>query len=492
MSTAAPLRILIAALGGDGGGVLAAWISQAAVAAGLPVSRTSIPGLAQRTGATSYYLELLDRARPRATPQPVLSLYPAPGCVDVLVATEFVEAGRMMLAGYVTANCTHLVASTHRTWTITERGHPGDGRFPADPLHAAASRLTRSLTLLDAQGIARRAGCAANAVLLGAVAACRLLPLETEHFKAAIQAEGKAADANLRGFTAGFSAASATSTARDATRRIPIVERFEPQRPPPAVKELGLDDLIAIGIDRATDYQNAAYAELYRQRIARVADTNPAGPPDWLTETARQLALLMTPEDAARVAQLKVRSGRLSRLRESAGAAAGDIVRVTEYLKPGRDEIAALLPASLGRMIRSRPGRSPAAGGRGLALKIRTSTVSGYLLLRILAAMRRIRPWTEPRRATDQLVDRWLFLVAACARRDPALAFEVARSAELVKGYGDTRMRGERGLLSILDSLADETRIESMRAADVSRLRRAALADEDGRTLDAALTEVTP
>ena len=49
-----PLTILIAALGGEGGGVLTDWIVAAAASQNFPVQSTSIPGVAQRTGATTY------------------------------------------------------------------------------------------------------------------------------------------------------------------------------------------------------------------------------------------------------------------------------------------------------------------------------------------------------------------------------------------------------------------------------------------------------
>jgi indolepyruvate ferredoxin oxidoreductase beta subunit len=54
-----PITILIAALGGEGGGVLTNWIVAAATDLGFPVQSTSIPGVAQRTGATTYYIEIL-------------------------------------------------------------------------------------------------------------------------------------------------------------------------------------------------------------------------------------------------------------------------------------------------------------------------------------------------------------------------------------------------------------------------------------------------
>ena len=56
---ARPLTMLIAALGGEGGGVLTDWIVAAAAQLGFPVQSTSIPGVAQRTGATTYYIEIV-------------------------------------------------------------------------------------------------------------------------------------------------------------------------------------------------------------------------------------------------------------------------------------------------------------------------------------------------------------------------------------------------------------------------------------------------
>jgi indolepyruvate ferredoxin oxidoreductase beta subunit len=72
---------LIAALGGEGGGVLAGWIANAAVASGHVDQPTSIPGVAQRTGATTYYIEILPHAGNGAA-RPVLALSPSPGEVD--------------------------------------------------------------------------------------------------------------------------------------------------------------------------------------------------------------------------------------------------------------------------------------------------------------------------------------------------------------------------------------------------------------------------
>jgi indolepyruvate ferredoxin oxidoreductase, beta subunit len=81
------LTVLVPAVGGQGGGVLSEWIIEAAALDGYRVHGTSIPGVAQRTGSTTYYVELsTDRGD---ADDPAFSLYPVPGALDVLVAPEF-------------------------------------------------------------------------------------------------------------------------------------------------------------------------------------------------------------------------------------------------------------------------------------------------------------------------------------------------------------------------------------------------------------------
>ena len=61
-----PITIAIVALGGEGGGVLADWIVDLAEHGGYLAQATSVPGVAQRTGATIYYVELFAKAAARA------------------------------------------------------------------------------------------------------------------------------------------------------------------------------------------------------------------------------------------------------------------------------------------------------------------------------------------------------------------------------------------------------------------------------------------
>src|SRR5213595_3302217 len=121
-TTAQPIKIAILAMGGEGGGVLADWIVDLGEHNGYIGQTTSVPGVAQRTGATIYYVEMypLEQAR-RDGGHPVLAMMPLPGDVDVVLASELMEAGRAVQRGLVTPDRTTLIASTHRVYSITEK-----------------------------------------------------------------------------------------------------------------------------------------------------------------------------------------------------------------------------------------------------------------------------------------------------------------------------------------------------------------------------------
>ena len=117
-----PITIAVVALGGEGGGVLADWIVDLAQHGGYLAQTTSVPGVAQRTGATVYYVELFPQAAAKtASREPVLALMPMPGDVDVVLASELMEAARAVERGFVTPEKTLLIASTHRIYAMTEK-----------------------------------------------------------------------------------------------------------------------------------------------------------------------------------------------------------------------------------------------------------------------------------------------------------------------------------------------------------------------------------
>jgi len=497
-----PISILVAALGGEGGGVLTDWIVAAAASQGFPVQSTSIPGVAQRTGATTYYIEMVPAALPTAVAaggrRPILALAPGIGDVDLLVASELLEAGRAVAGGYVTPDRTAAIASTSRSYLVVEKMAMSDGRYDRGQLIAALEKNSREALLLDLEAIARGAGAMVNAVMLGAIAGAQALPIPTEAFEAAIHADGKAVDANLRGFRAGYDAATAGS-------RLPA-EPEKRQRAPSGTTTDMESDIVGMapaaqavlteGVRRLTEYQDRAYARLYLDRLMpiREADAQAGAGGRLLAATARQLALRMSYEDVIRVAQAKIDPARFARIMREHGVTPKQIFTVTEFLKPGVDELCSILPTWLAGGVLSVALRFPAFGRAHYGMTVNSRSVSGYLRFVLLASLGPFRRSTYRFRQEQDAIEAWLRLIVEAAAHSGEFAVEIAECAGLIKGYGDTHRRGSANYNAIAASVIASALAGALpagRAADaVASARAAALLDPDGEALAKCLAEL--
>ena len=465
------LTILVAALGGEGGGVMADWLIDAAASCDFPTQSTSIPGVAQRTGATTYYLEIYPVPRAQlGGREPVMSLTPSPGNVDVMVSSELVEAGRAMQNGFVSPARTTFIASTHRIYATAEKMQMGDGRFDSQRVIDAANALAKNAVLFDMRALAQQHGTVINAVLFGAMAGSGALPMTREACEAAIRRGGRGAEASLRGFAAGFDLAAGAGIAT-APAAVPAA---------PAAT-----DLVEIGRARLVDYQGEAYAATYLTRLKTLAAVHA----ELRDEVARQLALWMSYEDVIRVADLKTRASRFERVRREVGAKPGEPVVVIDYLKPGLEEFAALLPPALGRRVQAWAARTGRLDAWNVGLHIKTSGAFGFLFVRALAWLKPWRPMSFRFAEEQALIERWLDRVREAADRDLALALEVAQCATLLKGYGETHRRGKANFLAILDALVENPATDDLReqTAAIRRAREAALADPESKALSREL-----
>ncbi len=487
MSVTAPLTLLIAALGGEGGGVLTGWIVAAARAGDLPVQATSIPGVAQRTGATTYYIEIWPEPWSALGGRtPVLALSPAPGEVDIMAATELLEAGRAIQTRCVTPDRTLLVGSTHRIYATAEKMAMGDGRYDSASLLRAIEQRSRAHILFDMEQAAREAGAVINAVMLGALAGGGGLPLADDALRQAIRDGGIAVEANLRGFELGLAAARGDAPPQSG----PAAKRADPNMPagdllrrveaeiPQAVQPTARH-----AVRRLVDYQDAAHAGLYLDRLAPFADAAP----EVVAAMARNLAVRMSYEDIIRVAQVKVRPGRLARIRAETGAAPGEKVTVTEFFKPGFAEFRDIAPAFLADRLVALAERHPALGRWQWSMQLRSTSVGGHLRLRLLAGLRRWRRGTWRWREESRAIEDWLALAARAARADPALAVEIADCARLIRGYGDTHRRGQERYARIRQAVIEPALEAGHGAAAVAAARTAALADIDDTAFQATL-----
>jgi indolepyruvate ferredoxin oxidoreductase, beta subunit len=505
VSASRPVTVTIAALGGQGGGVVADWLIDVARRSGYLAQATSVPGVAQRTGATIYYLEFFPvAALPKDGRRPIFALMPNPGDVDVVVASEIMEAGRAMQRGLVTDRTT-LIASSHRIYAIQEKSHMGDGRVDSAQVRALARAQAKRYIEFDMQALAEANGSVISAAMLGGLCGSGALPFAAEHYVEAIKSSGIEAASSTRTFEAGRLAAAGLADAAavdvaapgaagavplrappssDSRRSLPqpLEDRIRERVPPPA------RDLAREGVRRMIDYQDHAYASLYLDRLETVAALEPEDSPAFeLTDAvARGLALWMSFEDTIRVADLKIRTARAKRVLQEVRPSPGQLVQVTEFMKPRVEEICGTLPAGLGAWIlRSKTGRrwlGRLTGGRQIA----TSRVGGFLQLYWLAGLRRWRRKTLRYSLEQQRIDLWLNRIERVAKPHYALAVEIAACQQLVKGYGETHERGTASFDAILADVGDGQR--HMDSANrVRTLRAAALADDQGIALSKAL-----
>lgn len=504
-----PITLLVCALGGEGGGVLTEWLIDSARQSGFAAQSTSIPGVAQRTGATTYYVEVFPVPLAElGGRKPVFSLSPVPGALDAIISSELLETTRQIGNGMSAPERTLVITSSSRTLTTAERMQPGDGRADAQRLLDVVKAFSREHHVFDMGTAAREAGTVVSAVMLGAIAGSALFPFPREAYERVVRGgvagapekPGETAEASLRGFAKAF---DTVNTPRQQAMLVKgllattLNDVPTPQALPRAVARLfppSVHDMLALGHARVLDYQDADYAVLYVERLQKVLAAeraiDPAGAEGFAItrEMARWLALWMAFDDIVRVAELKSRASRAQRVRNEVRAADGDIVKVYDHFKPGAPEFAALLPASLAHRVTAwdRRRKTPWA----LPLKVGSHSVLGMASLRVLASLRWLRKRGNRFAEEQALIGRWLDAVVNATRTDWRLGHEVASCGRLIKGYGSTNERGKHNLLHVIDHLAIAPLPDPSpfaRATAIAAAREAALADDAGIALDAAL-----
>ncbi len=514
------ISLLICALGGEGGGVLTEWLVDVARHSGYAAQATSVPGVAQRTGATTYYIEVFPTPMAQlAGRKPVFSLNPVPGALDAMISSELLETARQIGNGMTAPDRTLVLTSSARTLTTQERMQLGDGRADAEDMLKLVRQFSRAHQVFDMAGIARDAGTVVSAVMLGAVAGSGLFPFKREDYEAVVKSGGKGTEASLRGFARAYDLVAQGKVQVDFVAQVlqapgvltnaealpdsaawapvpTLPDAVDTHAHPAGIVPAEAEEMFALGYARLLDYQGKPYADLYVKRLQQVLaaerEADPQASNGFATtrEMARWLALWMAFDDIVRVADLKSRASRWTRVQGEVKAGEDDLLKLYDHFKPGVPEFAAMLPPSLaGRLVSW--DRKRAAGGKepwAMPLKIGTHSVFGMLALRALAAMKPLRALGSRYAVEQQMIEQWLQGVVQGTRRHWQLGHEIALCGRLIKGYGSTNERGKENLLHVLDHLAHGERPVDAAAA-IHAAREAALTDDAGKALDATLVQ---
>lgn len=502
-TSAGILKIAIHAVGGQGGGVLANWVSDLATRGGYTVQMTSVAGVAQRTGATIYYIEMA----PKGERDPVFSLTSAPGDVDILIAAELMEAGRAVVRGFVSPDRTTLIASTHRILAVDEKVVPGDGRADSDLVLGKVKAAAFKNVCFDMEAIAARAGSMISASLFGALAKSGETPFPVTMFEDVIENSGRGVEASLAAFKGALDYSDKrpvinitlidSDTPNTDQQEIASSEPAQPTGSPELLQQWNklveqvssmpepVQAMATVGLRKVVDYQDPAYGDEYVQHVSKFVAVDSAEYDFKLSQTAaKYIANAMCYDDIIRVADLKTRASRNHRLRNEQQASAEQIVHVTEYFHPRAQEVCGTLPAWLGGWIEHKPVLFSAVDrlvnkGR----RIRTDGMTGFGMLWIASALKPRRRTLLRHRHEAVHLKRLIESALAVVGDNYSLAVEVLTCQRVVKGYSDTHSRGQSKFGLLMEGL--ELLKEGEGAADqLAELREIALKNETADPLE--------
>jgi indolepyruvate ferredoxin oxidoreductase beta subunit len=423
--------------------------------------------------------------------------------VDLVIASELMEAGRSILRGLATPDRTTLITSTHRSYAVSEKEKPGEAIGDPRVVNAATKIATKRIISFDMEAVAKASGTVISAPIFGAVAGCNVLPFSRQSFEAVISGGGRGVSASLKGFAEGYARANqnelpqARITSEPTSSPLPIALR-DPRlnagltriRNMPA----DVQAMAFTGWKRTVDYQDIRYGEEYLDKVTNllVLDQQHGGVSHnyaFGMAAAKHVARAMTYDDVISVADLKTRSSRFDRIAADMKSGS-DPIYLTEFMHPSAVELSGLLPRRLGQRVTNNPTAMRMLNqlfNRGRY--IQTAKLRGFLQLYAVAALRHFRRGNLRHAEEMTHMETWLKLVCHHLPSNYALATGILNTRRLVKGYSDTHARGLSKydlVLSAVPALA--TREDA--GEWMNRLISAALKDEDGKFLDGALATI--
>ena len=218
--------------------------------------------------------------------QPVLALAPGVGDVDIVLASELLEAGRCIASGFVTPDRTTMIASTSRSYLVTEKMAMGDGRLDSARLVKAVEENAQAHLLLDMEALARQTGAMINAVMLGLIAGCGRLPISPAHVRSCDPRRRQSGRRQPQGLSRRPRPPRGRPRRRVSPRRLGQTRRYRsPAAPRPRAHDRrpcrrAARDVVAEGVRRLAAYQDTAYARAL-SRPARPRSAAPTSAHSW-------------------------------------------------------------------------------------------------------------------------------------------------------------------------------------------------------------------
>ena len=414
--------IVVAGVGGTGVITIGQLLGMAAHLEGKGIITQDAAGLAQKGGATWSHIQIANRS------DAILTTKVGTAEADLVIGCDPIVAANKSTLAVMRQGRTFVALNTHATPTAAFVTDP-DWQFPA----AQCDRVITDAVGADGVGRldAERLAVAlvgdslyTNPLLLGYAWQRGRVPLGHAALMRAIELNNVQVDRNKLAFEWGRRAAHEPAAVEAlASAASGSAQVIEFARKPKA----DLDAMVTARIDFLTAYQSAAYAERYRAFVDKVRSAEAAFPSRPLTEAvARYLFKLMAYKDEYEVARLHVDTGFRERI---AAQFEGDF-RLRYHLAP------------------------PVIARRNAAGELQKSSFGPWMAsaFRLLAGCKGLRgsvldPFgrTDERRAERALIDEYRDtvdeLLGGLDAGNLALATEIARLPEDIRGYGHVKNR---------------------------------------------------
>ena len=474
------IKILIPAVGGQGGGVLTEWLVQAFLIEGYEVQGVGLPGLSQRGGSTIYYLESYNK-KASGQRKLVFSQYPLPSDIDIILSQEFLELGRVLEQGYGSEKTT-IISSTHRIYSTLEKMPISGGICSEENLRRLAETFSSRFIGFNGMDLAKENGMddlAINAILLGSLGASGALNIAEASYLKAIAQVGVATENNIKAFRIGWEHVRSKRYAFSLIKSGYNWDEFKKERADRLTHNKREDylyllekveegypnllrEILAESIFRLIDYQDTWYANQYLELLNKIyiLDKDSNNDHFKITETfAKNLALWMSYEDGIRVAELKIHPERFKRIKKEMQLTEEQVFHVIDYLNPDAEEIYGLLPNLLispfAKFIESSLFKKIWPKSKRITVPQTpvSSSFFGGLRLWLLTKLKTFRPYSYRYKKEHSLIKKYSSFVEKYMQLDYGLGTLIAKSGQLIKGYGNVRRRTVDSFNRFLDNI---------------------------------------
>ena len=431
---AEPWNILITGIGGTGVVTIGALIGMAAHLEHKGGSVLDQTGLAQKGGAVTTHVRIAQN------PADINAVRIAAGEADLVLGCDMVVVNDYWALSKIRAERSHVLLNSYQAMPGTFTRNT-DLQFPARDIIAAVRTALggREPGVVDASELALALmgdAIATNLFMLGHAWQQGLVPLSLESLMRAIELNGAAVAMNKQAFAWGRMAAQDPAAVQRAANIAPTPTGAAALAADSATSlafvgdgrlAQNLDETIAIRERFLTEYQNADYASAYRQFVEQVRSVEAQRTPGFsgLAEAvSRYLFKLMAYKDEYEVARLYTSGDFEKRVRDTFE---GDFKLKLNLAPPmfsKRDHQGHLIKREFGPWL-----------------------FTGFKLLKRLKFLRgsAFDPFgrTEERRSERQLILTYRktieVLLQDLSLANHALAVEIARLPEQIRGYGHVK-----------------------------------------------------